>query len=155
MIDALLRSKLFQQFLRKSLSLGWGPVVQIHNRLEQLFVSPLMANVWLGAIFQRRACTRYFFQRSAQAARALLDINLIWFGYIARISQWEGGGILLVQIISTCLRCACIGRGGGVSTLWLYLRSLLTTCLFPNSLQLKYKKYNSVYVCVHTVQSPY
>jgi hypothetical protein len=28
--------------------------------------------------------TLYFFQRSAQAARALLDINLIWFGYIAR-----------------------------------------------------------------------
>jgi hypothetical protein len=25
-------------------------------------------------------------------ARALLDINLIWFGYIARISPWEGGG---------------------------------------------------------------
>ncbi len=25
-------------------------------------------------------------------ARALLDINLIWFGYIARLSQWRGGG---------------------------------------------------------------
>jgi hypothetical protein len=25
-------------------------------------------------------------------ARALLDINLIWFGYIARQSQWGGGG---------------------------------------------------------------
>jgi hypothetical protein len=24
--------------------------------------------------------------------RALLDINLIWFGYIARLSQWEGRG---------------------------------------------------------------
>jgi hypothetical protein len=38
-------AKLFQQFLRKSLSLSWGPVVQILNRLEQLFVSPVMANV--------------------------------------------------------------------------------------------------------------
>jgi hypothetical protein len=25
-------------------------------------------------------------------SRARLDINLIWFGYIARLSQWEGGG---------------------------------------------------------------
>ncbi len=25
-------------------------------------------------------------------ARALLDINLIWFGYIARLTQWGGGG---------------------------------------------------------------
>jgi hypothetical protein len=25
--------------------------------------------------------------------RALLFINLIWFGYIARLSQWGGGGI--------------------------------------------------------------
>jgi hypothetical protein len=24
-------------------------------------------------------------------ARVLLGINLIWFGYIARLSQWEGG----------------------------------------------------------------
>jgi hypothetical protein len=48
------------------------------------------------------------------AARALLDINLIRFRYIARLSHWGGGeeeGILLVQIISTCLRCA--GRNGG------------------------------------------
>jgi hypothetical protein len=25
-------------------------------------------------------------------ARALLDINLMWFGFIARLSQWEGRG---------------------------------------------------------------
>ncbi len=25
-------------------------------------------------------------------ARALLGIKLIWFGYIARLSQWGGGG---------------------------------------------------------------
>ncbi len=43
-------------------------------------------------------------------ARAVLDINSIWFGYRARLSQWGGGGKLLVQMISTCLRC---GRGGG------------------------------------------
>jgi hypothetical protein len=49
-------------------------------------------------------------------AGALLDINCIWFYYIARISQLSGGGILLIQIISTCLRCA---RGRwGVRTLW-------------------------------------
>jgi hypothetical protein len=28
-------------------------------------------------------------------ARALLDINFIWFGYIARLAQWEEGGNLL------------------------------------------------------------
>jgi hypothetical protein len=39
-------------------------------------------------------------------ARALLDINFIWFGHIARLSRWGGGGILLVQIITTCLRFA-------------------------------------------------
>jgi hypothetical protein len=39
-------------------------------------------------------------------ARALLDINLIWFD-MARLSQWGGGGcFLLVQMISTCLICA-------------------------------------------------
>ncbi len=31
--------------------------------------------------------------------RALHDINLIWFGYIAHLSQRGGGGILLVQMI--------------------------------------------------------
>ncbi len=45
--------------------------------------------------------------------RALLHINLILFGYIARLSQLgEGGGILRVQIISTCRR-GLRGRGWG------------------------------------------
>jgi hypothetical protein len=39
-------------------------------------------------------------------ARALLDIELIWYGYIARLSSGEEGDILLVQMISTCLRSA-------------------------------------------------
>ncbi len=38
--------------------------------------------------------------------RGVVDINFIWFGYIARLSQWGGGSILLVQMISTCLRSA-------------------------------------------------
>jgi hypothetical protein len=43
---------------------------------------------------------------------------MIWFGYIARLSKWEegGGGISLVQMISTCLRGAFRRMGGGVST---------------------------------------
>jgi hypothetical protein len=31
-------------------------------------------------------------------------LNLIWFGYIARLSQWGGWGNFQVQMISTCLR---------------------------------------------------
>jgi len=27
------------------------------------------------------------------SARALLDINLIWFGFIARLSRWGVGGV--------------------------------------------------------------
>jgi hypothetical protein len=27
-------------------------------------------------------------------AKALLDVNLIWFGYIARLSQWRGGMVI-------------------------------------------------------------
>jgi hypothetical protein len=49
-------------------------------------------------------------------ARALLDILLIWLGYIDRLSQWRRGGYLLVQTVSTCLRGAFRmgwGRGGG------------------------------------------
>jgi hypothetical protein len=30
-------------------------------------------------------------------ARALFDIHFIWFGYIACLSQWGGGGILFVS----------------------------------------------------------
>jgi hypothetical protein len=40
----------------------------------------------------------------------------IWFSCIASLSQWGGGGILLVQIISTCLRGGRVD-GGGISTL--------------------------------------
>ncbi len=43
----------------------------------------------------------------------MLDINLICFGYIARLPSGEEEGILLVQLISTCLRCT---EEGGRST---------------------------------------
>ncbi len=49
------------------------------------------------------------------------DLNLIWSGCIARLSQWGGGGKFLVQIISTFLRYVRGkgGKGGGqLSTLW-------------------------------------
>jgi hypothetical protein len=36
----------------------------------------------------------------------------MWVDYVVRLSQWEEGGDFLVQIISTCLRCA-LRRGGG------------------------------------------
>jgi hypothetical protein len=39
-------------------------------------------------------------------ARELLYIDLIGFGYIARLSQWGGRGILPVEMISSCLLCA-------------------------------------------------
>jgi len=46
-------------------------------------------------------------------SRALLHINVIWFDYIARLSQRGAvGDILLVQMISTFLRCA-YRKGGG------------------------------------------
>jgi hypothetical protein len=35
---------------------------------------------------------------------------VIWFGYIARLSQWEDGGILIVQMISIS---AFHGASGG------------------------------------------
>ncbi len=37
-------------------------------------------------------------------ARALLDINFIWFGYINACHNWEEGGNLLVQMIYICRR---------------------------------------------------
>jgi hypothetical protein len=36
---------------------------------------------------------------------------MVWLNRF--LSQWGGGGILLVQINSTCLRCAWGGGGGG------------------------------------------
>ncbi len=56
------------------------------------------------------------------SVRALLDPELIWFGYITRLSQWGGGGggNLPIQIIYTC-RHGLSGMGEGVGTLWLKL----------------------------------
>ncbi len=52
-------------------------------------------------------------------ARALLDINLIWFGYIARLSQWVEGGCFtrsnVFHLFSLLLE---EGGRGVVSTLW-------------------------------------
>jgi hypothetical protein len=39
-------------------------------------------------------------------ARKLLEIQLIWFGFIARLSPW-GGGILLVQMLGPTHRGIC------------------------------------------------
>jgi hypothetical protein len=49
--------------------------------------------------------------------RELHVLNLIWFGHITRLFQWEKGGIFLVLMISTCLPTRR-GRGKGVGTLW-------------------------------------
>ncbi len=45
--------------------------------------------------------------------RKLHVLNLIWFGNIARLSQWEGGGNFLVHMIFTCRRY--VQRKGGGS----------------------------------------
>jgi hypothetical protein len=51
-------------------------------------------------------------------ARALHVLTLIWFGCIARLSQWGAeGGNFLVQIISACLRYVKGWRGRGSSAL--------------------------------------
>ncbi len=34
----------------------------------------------------------FVYRGSLHGARALHDLNLIWFGYITRLSQWGGGG---------------------------------------------------------------
>ncbi len=56
-----------------------------------------------------------FLSRPVSRCSSLLRhvLNLVWFGYIARLSQWVGGGYFLIQMISTCLRFAR-GGGGGV-----------------------------------------
>ncbi len=56
-------------------------------------------------------------------ARCLLDINLIWFGSIDRLSQWRGGRYF------TCsnnfyLPSLRLEEGGGVSTLWIRITAL-------------------------------
>jgi hypothetical protein len=43
--------------------------------------------------------------------------NMVWL-YRSPIPVGEGGDILFVQMISTCLRGAYTKRGGEVSTLW-------------------------------------
>jgi hypothetical protein len=60
--------------------------------------------------------------------RALLDIKLIWFGYIPRLSQWGGGGISLVQIILPAV--AGLEEGWGVSTLCQFVAVLKFLHLF-------------------------
>jgi hypothetical protein len=47
-------------------------------------------------------------------ARALLDINLIRFGYISRLSQWGGGGY---YTLSNYFYLPSLRLGGGVITL--------------------------------------
>jgi hypothetical protein len=44
----------------------------------------------------------FTYKGSSHRRKSAALINFIWFGYIAR--QCEGGAILLVQLISTCLR---------------------------------------------------
>jgi hypothetical protein len=61
-------------------------------------------------------------------ARALLDINLIWFGYISRLSHEVGRGR---GFYSFNVFAALRGRGGGgVSTLYSYdiYRGNLAVC---------------------------
>jgi hypothetical protein len=50
-------------------------------------------------------------------ARALLDINLIWFGYIADLSQWGGGGYYSFKWFLPAV-ASLKGGGGGGSALW-------------------------------------
>ncbi len=50
-------------------------------------------------------------------ARALLDINLIWFGYIARLFQWGGGGYFTRSNDFYLPSHAWMGRGGRGSAL--------------------------------------
>ncbi len=66
-------------------------------------------------------------------ARALLYINLIWFGNIARLSQWgQEEDNFLVQMVLPAV-AMCRGRGGGgwhpvvglrgpISVLWIRIR---------------------------------
>ncbi len=51
-------------------------------------------------------------------ARALVNINFIWIYYIARLSQWGGFTILLVQINLPAFTALRGKAGGGVGTLW-------------------------------------
>ncbi len=57
-------------------------------------------------------------------ARALLDNQLIGFGYIARLLQWGGEGYSIGKIISACFYGAQ-RKGGRVSTLWFCISRIL------------------------------
>jgi hypothetical protein len=47
-------------------------------------------------------------------SRGLHVLNLIWFGWIARLSQWVGGGgNFLVHVISACF--PRVEEGGGLA----------------------------------------
>ncbi len=50
-------------------------------------------------------------------ARALLDINLIWFGYIACLSQWGegGGGFYSFKLFLPAFAALRGGGGGGAA----------------------------------------
>ncbi len=56
-------------------------------------------------------------------ARALLVIHFTWFGYIAHVSYWGGGGILLVHIKISALMAAIEEGEGGVRNLWFRCKS--------------------------------
>jgi hypothetical protein len=45
------------------------------------------------------------------SAKALLDINLIWFGYITRLSQWGGWGYSFKSFLPAF---ATLRKGGRV-----------------------------------------
>ncbi len=71
-----------------------------------------------------RGPTELFMHFARFGARALLNIYLIWFGYITRLPR-GGGDILLVQIISTCLTAP---REGGEKSAPYGLRSIIVNC---------------------------
>ncbi len=50
--------------------------------------------------------------------RALYVLNLIWFGYISRLSQRGGGGVISSFKWFLPAFATCIGRGRGIGTLW-------------------------------------
>ncbi len=47
-----------------------------------------------------------------------LRVMTVWFGYIARLSQWGGGGIIYLNKLFLHVVASLRGGGGGVSTLW-------------------------------------
>ncbi len=80
--------------IRRSSLLCLGSNIRVMRALWVSSALSLIGGVHIGAI-------------------ALLDINLIWFGYIARLSQWGGGGYFPGSYHSTCLRCTWEKGGWG------------------------------------------